>query len=132
MRTTRWLELVSALTGAAVASFQLYHIVFDPVCCVRTDNGPVEMVSLWQQGDPSTIQSIGFVTAVFLIALVCAVAHSLTGNPIVRRVLWIAAVILIVYSLLEFLTIGLQLLPAALLMLIAALLPLRRHATASQ
>jgi len=131
MRTTRWLEIASALAGAAVSGFQLYHIVFDPVCCVRTENGPVEMVSLRQQGDPAEIQSIGFITIIFLIALVCAVAHSLTNITIVRRVLWIAVVILIAYSLLGFLTIGLRLLPAALLMLLAALLSLRSHAVAS-
>ena len=131
MRTTRWLEFASALSGAAVALFQLYHIVFDPSYSFASSTGQHGQASLWQQGDPSEIQSIGFVSTIFLIALVCAVAHSLTGNTIVKRVLWLAVVILIAYSLLGFLTIGLKLLPAALLMLVAALLSLRNHAIAS-
>ena len=95
-------------------------------------HGQRSIFQLAQAGDAlSDIQSIGFVTAVFLIAMLSAIIHSVTGNILAKRVLWVSAVILIGYSLLGILTIGLQLLPAAALMLVAALLSLRNQARAS-
>jgi hypothetical protein len=133
MRTTRWLELGCCLAGAGVAAFQLYHIVFDPLYTFTTNGGQHGQQSIFQRvqaGDAlSESQSIGFVTVVFLIAMLSALIHSTTGNVLAKRVLWVSAVILIVYSLLGFLTIGLLLLPAALLMLAAALLSLRNQAS---
>lgn len=132
MRTARWLELVCGLAGAAVALFQLYHIVFDPSYSFASStgqHGQASIMQLIQHGEGlSEVQSLGCVSIIFLIALLSAIAHSVTGNTIVRRVLWVAAVLLVVYSLLGFLTIGLRLLPAALLMLVAALLSSRNHA----
>ena len=85
-----------------------------------------------QAGDAiSEIQSIGFVTVVFLIAMLSALIHSTTGNVLSKRVLWISVVILVAYSLLGFLTIGLRLLPATALMLAAALFSLRNPAPVS-
>ncbi|HEX5442049.1 MAG TPA: hypothetical protein VFW76_14260 [Ktedonobacterales bacterium] len=134
MRTIRWLELITCLAGAAVAAFQLYHIVFDLSYTFTTSDGlqgQQSILQMAQAGDAlSDIQSIGFVTAVFLIAMFSAIIHSITGNVLAKRVLWVSAVILIGYSLLGLLTIGLQLLPAAALMLAAALLALRNQAQA--
>ena len=135
MRALRWIELVSCLAGAGVATFQLYHIVFDLSYSYATSTGLHGQQSLFQRaqaGDAlSDIQSMSFVAAVFLIALISVIFHSVTGSTLAKRLLWIAAVILIAYSLLGFLTIGLRLLPAALLMLVAALLSLRAPAPAS-
>ena len=131
MRTLRWLELASCLAGVAVAAFQLYHIVFDLSYSYATStglHGQQSILQLAQSGeDLSGIQSIGFVATVFLIALLSGLSHSFTGSRLAKRVLWIAAVVLVVYSLLGILTIRLRLLPAALLMLVAALLSLRSH-----
>jgi cytochrome c biogenesis protein CcdA len=134
MRTSRWLELGCCLAGAAVAAFQIYHIVFDPLYTFTTSGGQHGQQSIFQRvqaGDAlNDIQSIGFVTVVFLIAVFCGLIHSITGNVLSKRMLWISVAILVAYSLLGFLTIGLRLLPATALMLAAALLSLRNPAPA--
>jgi hypothetical protein len=134
MRTIRWLELTSGLAGAAIGLFQLRHIVFDPIFSTSSNTGQQRQVSLAESGDIPliTIISLSLVAVVLLIAAASAIMHSQSGQVFWQRALWIAAVLLVAYSILAIGTIGLLLLPAAILMLLAALFSLGTHAPAPQ
>ena len=132
MRAIRWLELTGGLTGAAVGLFQLRHIVFDPIFSTSSSAGQQRQVSLVESGDIPliTVFSLSLVAVVLLIAAASTIIHSRSGRVFWQRTLWIAAGLLVVYSMLAIGTIGLLILPAAILMLLAALFSFGNHASA--
>lgn len=134
MRAIRWLELTSGLAGAAVGLVQLRHIVFDPIFSTSSSTGQQRQVSLVESGDIPliTVISLSLVAVVLLIAAASAIIHSQSGQVFWQRALWIAVGLLVAYSILAIGTIGLLILPAAILMLLAALFSLGTHAPAPQ
>lgn len=134
MRAIRWLELTSGLAGAAVGLVQLRHIVFDPIFSTSSSAGQQRQVSLVESGDIPliTVISLSLVAVVLLIAAASAIIHSQSGQVFWQRALWIAVGLLVAYSILAIGTIGLLILPAAILMLLAALFSLGTHAPAPQ
>ena len=134
MGARHW-ELFSGLAAAVLGLLSLAYVVFGPTyrytSMTATVDGPVHTES----GRASLAQpGLEPVTAIFLVVILAAVVgvavgaslHSRWGGQVGLKLLWLSAVVLLGGAFLRVFSVGLYLLPVALLALLAATAGLMR------
>lgn len=134
MHLARTVEWISGLAAGTTGVIVIAYVVFGPLyTTVSTDRPQPRSVSLWEMGlAPGTVV---FLAAVLLCALGSAYGAYLHGRRHRRAgliVLWVSAILLWTGALLSMFSIGLFLLPVAILSLIAAVAGSRVQANANE
>lgn len=127
MHILRGLEAVFGIAAGAAWGWRVQHLATSPIYCYASSTGAHGCAGLFDPPSSYVLTLVVLASAVFLTGIAAAILHSLTGRPVWRKALWIAAVLLVAFSLLGILTLGWETLPSAALPLLAALCSLGVH-----
>ncbi len=142
MRVLRWLEALSGILAGVAGGVAIAYLLTAPMysgesCYVATPGEPpicvTHTATLLQVNGGAASVDLSIVAILLLAVAIPAVWHSLTGQRGAQWIVWGSTAALLIFTLLGIFTIGIFLLPAAALALVAGVCalawPLTRSTT---
>jgi hypothetical protein len=133
MNNNQRLERISGIAAALFGLLALAYVLFGPVYQWTSSSGQNGTANMLQVGiQPTALVAFGILLLALIGVAVSTVLHSHTAENKWRIVLGAATIIIIIFTILTLPSIGLFILPSALLSLVTFVLsfPLRRAAQA--
>lgn len=115
------LEIALGIAAAAAWGWRVQRLATIPIYCFTSNSGAQSCAGLFDPRSSYVLALVILASLVFVVGVAGALVHGLTGRRAWRRALWVAALLLMDFSLLGILTVGWETLPGAALLLLSAL-----------